>query len=175
MLRSLVRFQLAPLFNQAEEVDPRYSVCLRLIAATGIRRGKAGALRWSDIDWRRATIVIDGTVNPSNRGAAITSPKTRTSIRKIAMDETTLAQLNALRIQQQSLASSAEPERLIPPCPNTISRAFTKHGWRPSCRKTSASIRFGISRPRRISQRTTNDAERSQTSINRPVTGCAMI
>jgi integrase len=128
------------LLRKAEELlDPRYAVCLRVIAATGIRRGEAGALRWSDIDWRRSTITIDEAVIPSDGGAVIKSPKTRTSIRQVAIDKTTLAQLQELRKEQKGLASddgvalraeafafSAEPGGLVPPYPDTISRAFTK-------------------------------------------------
>jgi integrase len=58
------------ILKKAQQLDPRYAVCLRIIAATGIRRGEAGALRWSDIDWRKSTITIDEAVIPSNGGAA---------------------------------------------------------------------------------------------------------
>ena len=127
------------LLREAQQLDPRYSVCLRVIAATGIRRGEAGALRWSDIDWRGSSITVDEAVIPSDGGAVIKSPKTRTSIRKVAVDKTTLAHLKTLRHEQERLASdagvalpdeafafSAEPGGLIPPYPDTISRAFTK-------------------------------------------------
>ena len=127
------------LLQKAQQLDPRYSACLRVIAATGIRRGEAGALRWSDIDWRGATITVDEAVIPSDGGAVIKAPKTRTSIRKVAIDKTTLAQLRTLRKEQERLAAdagvalpdeafafSAEPGGLVPPYPDTISRAFTK-------------------------------------------------
>ena len=95
------------LLQKAQQLDPRYSVCLRVIAATGIRRGEAGALRWSDIDWRGATITVDEAVIPSHGGAVIKSPKTRTSIRRVAIDKTTLAQLRTLRKEQERLAADA--------------------------------------------------------------------
>ena len=127
------------ILRKAQQLDLRYAVSLRIIAATGIRRGEACALRWSDIDWRRATITVDEAVIPSNGGAAIKSPKTRASIRVVAIDGTTLNQLEALRGEQNRLASnvgvalpaeafvfSAEPGGLVPPYPDTISRAFTK-------------------------------------------------
>ena len=127
------------LLKKAQQLDPRYAVCLRVIAATGIRRGEAGALRWSDIDWRKSTITIDEAVIPSDGGAVIKSPKTRTSIRQVAVDRTTLTQLEQLRKEQKKLAAdvgvalpaeafafSAEPGGLVPPYPDTISRAFTK-------------------------------------------------
>jgi integrase len=127
------------LLKKAQRLDPRYAVCLRVIAATGIRRGEAGALRWSDVDWRKSTITIDEAVIPSDGGAVIKSPKTRASIRQVAIDRTTLAQLQELRKDQKKLAAdlgvalsaeafafSAEPGGLAPPYPDTISRAFTK-------------------------------------------------
>jgi integrase len=93
----------------------------------------------SDIDWRGATVTVDEAVIPSNGGAVIKSPKTRTSIRTVAIDKTTLAQLRTLHKEQERLATnggvalpgeafafSAEPGGLVPPYPDTISRAFAK-------------------------------------------------
>jgi integrase len=127
------------LLAQAQDLDLRYAACLRLIAATGVRRGEACALRWSDIDWEGNTVTIDESVIPSNGGATVKSPKTRASIRRVAVDDETLAQLNSLRTEQQRLAIHAEVQLLdaafvfsagpggqLPPYPDTISRAFTK-------------------------------------------------
>jgi integrase len=123
----------------ALELDLRYAVCLRVIAATGTRRGEACALRWSDIDWKGATLTIDESVIPSDGGAAIKSPRTRASIRQVSIDAGTLAALKSLRITRQELAAdadvdlsevafvfSAEPDGGRPPYPDTVSRAFTK-------------------------------------------------
>jgi integrase len=123
----------------AGDLDLRYSACLRLIAATGVRRGEACALRWSDIDWEGKTVTIDESVITSQGGAMVKSPKTRASIRRVAVDDGTLAQLDFLRIEQQRLALdsdvelvdasfvfSADPGGELPPYPDSISRAFTK-------------------------------------------------
>ncbi len=123
----------------AQDLDLRYAACLRVVAATGVRRGEACALRWSDIDWNEAKLSIDESVIPSNGGAIVKSPKTRASIRQVAVDAGTLAELKVLRAEQQRLASdadvsmpdssfvfSADPGGVLPPYPDTISRAFTK-------------------------------------------------
>jgi integrase len=131
--------EVRALLEKAQGLDPRYAVCLRVIAATGIRRGEACALRWSDVDWGNATLTIDESAIPSHGGAVIKSPKTRASIRVITVDPGTLEQLDRLRGEQKSLASdvdieltndsfifSAEPGGQPPPYPDTVSRAFTK-------------------------------------------------
>lgn len=127
------------LLTSAQALDLRYAACLRVVAATGVRRGEACALRWSDIDWDEARVAIDESVIPSNGGATIKSPKTRASIRQVAVDTGTLAELEQLRVVQQQLAAdsdvplldnsfvfSAAPGGALPPYPDTLSRAFTK-------------------------------------------------
>jgi integrase len=131
--------EVRALLKKSNLLDPRYSVCLRIIAATGIRRGEACALRWSDVDWRHATLKIDESVIPSYGGATIKSPKTRASIRTVTIDTGTLEELNRLWREQQALATdggveltadsfvfSAVPGGRTPPYPDTISRAFAK-------------------------------------------------
>jgi len=120
-------------------LDSRYSVALRVVAATGLRRGEACALRWSDIGWEAATLTVDESVIPADGGAVIKSPKTRASIRQVAIDTGTIAALRKLRAEQEDLAAlgsitipdegfvfSAEPDGQLPPYPDTLSRAFLK-------------------------------------------------
>ena len=131
--------EVQALLRQAQDLDLRYATCLRVIAATGSRRGEACALRWSDIDWKARTITIDESVVASRGGATLKSPKTRASIRAVAVDESTLAQLQSLRSEQKRLATdaavdldlngfvfSAEPGGAVPPYPDSVSHAFTK-------------------------------------------------
>lgn len=131
--------EVLALINAAATLDNRYSVALRVVAATGMRRGEACALRWSDIDWEAGTLTIDESVIPGEGGAVIKSPKTRASIRRVAIDQGTVLALRQLRTEQEELAAigevmiadagfvfSAEPDGQIPPYPDTLSRAFTK-------------------------------------------------
>ena len=127
------------LLAKAIELDPRFATCLRVIAATGMRRSEACALRWSDLDWKKRTIVIDEAVVAGEGGATVKTPKTRASIRTIALDQGTIEWLDKLRSEQERLAVdsgtvvgpssfvfSAEPGGAIPPHPDSISHAFAK-------------------------------------------------
>jgi integrase len=138
-VRSPSTAEVQRLLAKAGELDQRFAVCLRLIAATGVRRGEACALRWSDLDWKRRTVVIDESVVAGEGGATVKSPKTRSSIRVIAVDAGTFEQLRQLRDTQTSLALdigtslgpasfvfSAEPGGESPPHPDSVSHAFAK-------------------------------------------------
>ncbi|HSZ36486.1 MAG TPA: site-specific integrase [Acidimicrobiales bacterium] len=127
------------LLAHASDFDLRFSTCLRVIAATGARRGEACALRWSDVDWENGTVTIDESVVASKGGATIKSPKTRASIRAVAVDAGTLQLLEQLETEQQRLASesgatlipasfvfSSEPGGNVPPHPDSVSHSFTK-------------------------------------------------
>lgn len=129
--------ELRSLLEAASELDPRYACCLRVVAATGMRRGEACALRWSDLDFEEGSVTIDESIVTADGGAMVKSPKTRASIRHLALDPGTLDELQALRKVQEVLAEgngvdlgsdgfvfSAEPGGEIPPYPDTVSRAF---------------------------------------------------
>jgi integrase len=138
-VRSPSTAEVQRLLAKTQDLDLRFAVCLRVIAATGARRGEACGLRWSDIDWRNGTVTIDESVVASHGGATIKSPKTRASIRVVAIDKGTLRLLKQLRTEQERLAAntdvklvpasflfSAEPGGIVPPHPDTVSHAFTR-------------------------------------------------
>jgi integrase len=119
--------------------DPRVATAIRVLAATGMRRGEACALRWSDIDFSAAIVAIDESVIGAKGGASVKQPKTRASIRRLVVDEDTLKMLFALRGCQQQLAEACdvtikdesfvfafEPGGLKPPHPDVLSHAFAR-------------------------------------------------
>ena len=127
------------LLAKAGESDLRFAACLRVIAATGARRGEACALRWSDVDPEHGTLRIDESVVASQGGAEVKCPKTRASIRVVAVDTGTLQLLEQLKSEQLRLASdsgatlssasfvfSSEPGGTVPPHPDSVSHSFTK-------------------------------------------------
>lgn len=131
--------ELRALLAAAAELDPRYAACLRVIAATGMRRGEACALRWSDVDWVAGSVRVDESIVTANGGAVVKAPKTRASIRSLTLDARTVAELRSLEGVQQDLAEacgeilgphaflfSADPGGATPPYPDTVSRAFAK-------------------------------------------------
>lgn len=78
------------LLSAAYAWEPRFAVFLRVLAATGMRRAEACALRWCDVDVDRATVRIDEAVVAAVGGAVVKGPKTRASVRTVAVDVQTL-------------------------------------------------------------------------------------
>lgn len=118
--------------------DPRVSAFVRLVAATGIRRGEATALRWDDIDWDLSAIRVDEALVTYTGGVKVRGPKTRASVRGVAVDASTMGELRRLYDHQIELAAiddvevsaasfvfSYEPAGHVPPHPDTMSHAFS--------------------------------------------------
>ncbi|MCB2175942.1 MAG: site-specific integrase [Actinomycetales bacterium] len=71
-----------------------------LIAATGIRKGEALALRWEDVDFDKGTLAIRGTLSRVEGQLVVASPKTRASRRVLAPSAGVMALLAAHRTDQ---------------------------------------------------------------------------
>ncbi|MGG0663453.1 site-specific integrase [Viridibacillus arvi] len=71
-----------------------------LLAHTGLRVGEATALTWDDIDFENCKLKVNKTIvnNRNKNGLYITSPKTKSSIREIKLDQATISVLKAHRI-----------------------------------------------------------------------------
>ncbi len=131
--------EVVAVLRAAGALDVRYRAALVVIAATGMRRGEACGLRWSDVDVADSSLSIDESVVAAVEGAASKAPKTRASIRRVAIDAGTLGVLEALRAAQVELARFAEvplPETAFvlsleaggtaPMHPDTLTKAFAK-------------------------------------------------
>lgn len=131
--------EIQALLAAAETDDLRVAVFLRVLAATGIRRGEACALRWSDLDLDHGVLTVDEAVVTAKGGVTVKGPKTRASIRSLACDERTVAVLSALQTEQQRLANatgdtlradafvfSVAPGGLLPPHPDAMSHALSR-------------------------------------------------
>ncbi len=70
----------------AETRDRRLWLFIRVTAASGARRGEVCGIRWSDIDWTEVSIRLDEAVIAAPGGGILKQPKTRTSVRTIAVD-----------------------------------------------------------------------------------------
>jgi integrase len=138
-VRSPTASEVRVLLDKANDEDLRLGTFLRVITATGMRRGEACALRWSDVDVPNATLTINEGIVAAAGGAVVKRPKTRASIRKLAVDAGTLARLAELRDEQSALASacnldldpqgfvfSTEPGGTLPPYPDTFSHGFSR-------------------------------------------------
>ena len=80
--------QLAVFLNSVK--DGRLSALWHLIAMTGMRRGEAIGLRWSDIDLENARLSVRRALIPTNREVVVSEPKTAKGRRLIALDSTTI-------------------------------------------------------------------------------------
>lgn len=129
--------EVVRLVHAARDDDPRFGCFVLLLAATGMRRGEACALRWSDFDEDAGTVRVDESVVSAKGGALVKSPKTSASVRRVALDESTIEALRALRLQQEHIALSAGVEigphafvfstsadGSLPPHPDAVSHAF---------------------------------------------------
>ena len=78
----------------------RYRPVLVLIAATGLRRGEALALRWSDVDLDNAVLTVRGTLGRVGGRLVITEPKTERSRRTVPLTPPLVSMQRAQRKQQ---------------------------------------------------------------------------
>lgn len=131
--------EVVALLAAADEDDGRVGVFMRLLAATGMRRGEACALRWCDVDQAAGVVRVDEAVVAAKGGAVVRSPKTRASVRTVAVDPSTMARIGELRANQERLAAacgrsvgpdgfvfSFEPGGTEPPYPDSFSHALAR-------------------------------------------------
>ncbi|WP_412178714.1 tyrosine-type recombinase/integrase [Oenococcus kitaharae] len=86
----------------------------RLLAFTGMRKGEALALNWSDVDFSNKTLSISKTVVTVESGEVISEePKTKASNRLMTLDDETISALAEWKLRQhelyQALGYSASP------------------------------------------------------------------
>ena len=144
--------QLHYILQCLENESLKWQAYINLVADTGIRRGEACALEWSDIDWAKGTISIrrNAQYTPT-AGVYVTSPKNGKS-RTVDVGPDVLKLLQQLRIEQAGKAISRyvftqdnSPDIMHPQSPT---RYFKKFGQRygiedfhpHKLRHTSASL-----------------------------------
>lgn len=110
----------------------------RLLATTGLRRGEALGLRWTDVDLENARISVQQSLLEYRKGRAnFGEPKTSNARRSIDLDAQTVAALKKWRVQlgETQLRAGAAYERspLVfvdelgrPLKPETVSRTFQR-------------------------------------------------
>lgn len=144
--------QLAYILQCLENESLKWQTYINLVADTGIRRGEACALEWSDIDWAKGTITIRrNTQYTPAAGVYVTSPKNGKS-RTVDVGPDVLKLLQRLRLEQAGKAISRyvftqdnSPDIMHPQSPT---RYFKKFGQRygiedfhpHKLRHTSASL-----------------------------------
>jgi integrase len=78
----------------------RLSPLWHTIAMTGMRRGEALGLRWSDVDLEKARLAVRRALIPISRDVVVSEPKTTKGRRVIALDPGTVEVLKAQAARQ---------------------------------------------------------------------------
>jgi integrase len=96
--RHAAAVDVTALLNAAEGL--RYRDVLVLIAATGMRRGEALALRWTDVDLDAGLLTVRGTLGRIGGKLVVSEPKTDRSRRTVPLGAPLVSMLRARRKQQ---------------------------------------------------------------------------
>lgn len=84
------------------ENDIKLTAMFRVLAFTGIRKGELQALNWDDIDFTNNTININKTLAlNTEKKVVVQTPKSKSSIRNISIDEQTANILKRWKINQR--------------------------------------------------------------------------
>lgn len=76
----------------------KYETYFKLVLATGLRRGEACGLKWSDINWRKRTIHVQrGVVKLSHQESITKNPKTTSGDRMVYLSKEMCQLLKAWR------------------------------------------------------------------------------
>ena len=93
----LTEGQAKELFDMTEDFSWFTSV-VRFLLLTGVRSGEAFGLRWEDVDFERQTIYIRRNLAKVQGQYILDTPKTKNSIRQIAMSSETILLLLIHRV-----------------------------------------------------------------------------
>lgn len=105
-------------------VGHRWAGPLLLIATTGCRRGESLAVRWSNVDLDAGTLLIEDQAVLVDGEEHIRAPKTRSSVRTVALTPITV---EALRTLRALLPSEPKKNDLVWPALGSKDRAAPRN------------------------------------------------
>lgn len=91
-----------PLFSEYSS----FNTIIKLLLFTGMRSGEALGLQWSDINFKTNTITVNHTLSDVGGKHFLTTPKTKSSKRCIAMSKTVAEMLHEHWLHQMELKLS---------------------------------------------------------------------
>lgn len=98
--------ELKDFLEEAKNSPLSQYVFFYLLAFTGLRKGEALALNWSDIDFKNKSLSINKTVTRGDKSRLIVNrPKTKNSVRKVLLDDDTLKLLRQLKTKTNKIVS----------------------------------------------------------------------
>lgn len=80
-----------------------FNTIIKLLLYTGLRAGEALGLQWTDLDFENRTISVNHTLSDVGGKHFLTTPKTKTSKRTIAMSDSVAQLLSEHRRHQKQL------------------------------------------------------------------------
>lgn len=84
------------------EQDIKLTAMFRVLAYTGIRKGELQALNWDDIDFTNNMITVNKTLAlNTEKKVVVQTPKSKSSIRSISIDEQTANILKRWKLKQR--------------------------------------------------------------------------
>ena len=108
--------EVRKLIAEADVSDPDFATFLRLMVATGLRRGEACALRWNDLDIDGASLLVErAIITVTGKGTAEKDTKTHAA-RRIALDPGTLDVLlahHAVVEERARVCAELDPDAFI--------------------------------------------------------------
>ena len=108
------REELIEFLRFVESFDYRLYTFFFLLAYTGLRKGEALALYWSDVDFKSKTLDITKTVTRGEKGRIlINKPKTKNGIRKIFLDDGLVTTLRKFKKNSSNIISITNQDQLI--------------------------------------------------------------
>jgi integrase len=94
------------LIQKAGDDNPDMAAFLQLAATTGARRGELCGLHWDAVDLERGTVTIARSVVSDSRGAFVEKDTKTHSVRRIALDPTSVAALHDHRDRTEKRAAA---------------------------------------------------------------------
>lgn len=95
-------------YTMSVYITKQIQIFFILLIYGGFRRGEALALTWDDIDFDKNEISINKSASYHNKVLIVKEPKTRGSIRTVAMPEAVMKQLAAYKCEQEKEAKRLE-------------------------------------------------------------------
>ncbi len=97
--------QVLTLLAAAKDYDEDFATYLRVLAATGCRRGEALALRWSSIEWKKCELLIAHSLTTVDSSIVEKDTKTHQS-RRVILDTGTIEALESQKERARARAST---------------------------------------------------------------------
>jgi len=115
----------------------RHELLLKLLIVTGMRRGEALALRWSDIQWTEKYLRVRQNLVKTTQGKQFQQPKTSSSVRMISLTDNEMSllqeQRNRIKSEKSANVSYYQDNNLVfcneigePIYPDVVSAWFKK-------------------------------------------------